>query len=156
MEKDKQLNCVAGAYSITIQLQDSRLLFRVSSELSDKEFQGELTNDTLPSWLKETYGDCSVSYELLGEIVAANGVTVNNNGELKFTCIIKMGRMEVKREIIVNMTETAVNELERLRKRVGKLEELNEDLRKFKDQSKQKCNELEQNLHEQGHKLNEL
>ena len=41
--------------------------------------------------------------------------------------------MEVKREIMVNMTEVAVDEVERLKKRVGKLEELNEDLRKYKD-----------------------
>lgn len=48
-----------------------------------------------------------------------------------------MGKMEVKREILVNMTEVAVEEVERLKKRVGKLEQVNEVLRRFKDQSKQ-------------------
>lgn len=87
--------------------------------------------------VKETYGDCSIAYELLREIIAAKGVTLNDNGEIKFTYLIKMGKMEVKREILVNMTEVAVEEVERLKKRVGKLEQVNEVLRRFKDQSKQ-------------------
>ena len=133
MEKDQQLNCIVDKYSLTVRLQDSKLLLRASSELTGKEYQGEITNETLPSWVKEAYGDCSVAYELLGEIITAKGVTLNDNGELRFNHIIKMGKMEVKREIMVNMTEVAVDEVERLKKRVGKLEELNEDLRKYKD-----------------------
>ena len=86
MEKDQQLNCVVDKYSLTVRLQDSKLL-RASSELTEKEYQGELTNDTLPSWVNEAYGDCSVAYELLGEIRTAKGVSLNDNGELKFNYV---------------------------------------------------------------------
>ena len=93
MEKDQQLNCIVGKYTLTVLHQDSKLLLRASSELTEKEYQGELTNDTLPSWVKEVYGNCAAAYEFLGEIIAANGVTLSDNAELKFVYQLKMGKM---------------------------------------------------------------
>lgn len=40
MEKGQQLNCIVDKYSLTVRLQDNKLLLRASSELTEKEYQG--------------------------------------------------------------------------------------------------------------------
>ena len=88
---EKEIRCCTGAYELTIDIVDSKLTFEAYSELTGKQFHGELTNDTLPPQLKFAYKECKVLYALIAQAAEEKGVSLSDVGELKFTFALKMG-----------------------------------------------------------------
>jgi hypothetical protein len=54
--------------------------------------------------------------------MANKQVTLNDNGELRFCCMVRMGKIDVKKEISVMLKEVSMDEIQRLTLRVQKLE----------------------------------
>jgi hypothetical protein len=64
-------------------------------------FEEELTNETLPTNLKENYVGCSVIYELIEDAIIGKQMTLNDSGELRFCFMLRIGRTDVKKEISI-------------------------------------------------------
>lgn len=123
--RDKQITFTSGLYDITVTIEDSKLTFQASSGPAMRRFESELTDDTLPVPLRSSYGDCNTIFEILREVPEQEAV-LQDNGELKFGFSLKLGKVELKREIVIFMvevtpaSETAMLkcEVERLRKKL--------------------------------------
>jgi hypothetical protein len=92
---------IVGSYQLTVINFNNKLRFRAYSETLGKLFEEEFTNETLPANLKEQYEDCLVIYELVGDAVASQQVVLNDNGELRFSFKLMMGKIEKRKEILV-------------------------------------------------------
>jgi hypothetical protein len=96
-----EISCIVGSYQLTVSNSGNKLGFRAYSETLGRLFEDELTNETVPANLKENYENCLVIYELMGDAVTSQQVILSDNGELRFCFMLKMGRIEVKKEISV-------------------------------------------------------
>jgi hypothetical protein len=63
-----------------------------------------------------------VIYGLIEEAMADKQVALSDNGELRFSLMLKMGKVEVRKEIVVMLKEVSMDEIQKLTLRVQKLE----------------------------------
>lgn len=98
------------------------MVFQAYSDTVDKLFEGELTNDSLPEELLYVYGDCLTIYSFLREAIAEKNVTFSDNGELKFKLTLGMGVTNIRKEIVVILTEAKIDETTKLKLRISNLE----------------------------------
>lgn len=118
MNDQLRLFCTVGGYNLTIEMLSCRLKFDAYSLLNGQLFEGSLSDDTLDQDLRVVYGQCRVIYSLLEEAAKTGSVVFGDNGELKFTVTIRMGSLDIQRDIRVLLEEVTVDEVKRLEMRV--------------------------------------
>jgi hypothetical protein len=104
-----EVSCIVGSYQLTVCNSDNKLHFQAYSETIGRLFEEEFTNETLPANLKETYGECLVIFGLIEEALANKQVILSDNGELRFSFVVRLGKIDVKKEISLMLKEVTMD-----------------------------------------------
>lgn len=100
------LSCIVDSYTVSIHLEGEKIIVRVFSEVLFRLFVGEFTDKTLPEDL-QFYGGCeSVMYLLEECIQSKRKIALSDIGQLSFSCLIKMGKKDIPKEIAFPLKET--------------------------------------------------
>lgn len=128
-EQPQTLTGVVSGYQLTVSSSKDSIKFEAFSEVANRMFSAELFNDTLPSSLKERFGECAVIYAVISEEGVLKAASLSDTGILSIPVTAMFGSTKVNNVVSIDLKEGKPSDAYLLKMKVNRLEATIEEMK---------------------------